>query len=65
MPKVQITLDKKGGIKADAIDFDGQDCMDATKFLDELFDDAETTEHKLEYYNTSLNKDKLTSGHCG
>jgi len=65
MSRVEIILDEKGGIKVDAIDFPDDSCVKATEFLDELFGCAEEVEHKVEFYNKNLNKDKLTSGFCG
>ena len=63
--KVEIILGRDGSIKVEAIGFEGESCVDATKFLETLFGKAESVELKAEYYNETLNKDCLTNGLCG
>lgn len=65
MPRVEITLGNDGSIKAEAFGFEGSSCQDATKFLDELFGEAEETQLKDEFYMKTFSKGCLTNGFCG
>ena len=64
MKRVEILLGKDGSIKVEAIGFEGQACTDATKFMDELFGEADKIEHKAEFYKQTYGE-VVTSGFCG
>jgi len=55
MKEIVITFDQKGGIKTDAIGFQGQGCKDATKVFLKLYSGGTKTgeETKPEAYMAS------------
>ena len=63
--KVEITLDKDGGIKVEAFGFVGSSCEEATKFLEELYGEALEKELKEEYWQDETLGAHLPSGYCG
>jgi len=63
--RVEITLGPDGTIDVDAIGFEGQTCEEATKFLDELFGEAENKTLKEEYHIGEVAGTRLPSGYCG
>ena len=66
MPKIEIILRDDGSIEAEGIDFEGEGCTEATKFLDELFGKAETVNLKSSFYMKSDQKCKIFEGGlCG
>jgi len=66
MPSVEVTIDRDGGIKVEAIGFTGSSCKEATEFLNKLFEE-ESTEHKPSYYEAEITQlvDPIPSGFCG
>jgi len=65
MPKIEITLKNDGTIQAEGVDFEGEGCVEATKFLDELFGEAEKVTLKSSFYMKTKQKDGLFGGFCG
>jgi len=63
--RLEIILDKDGGIKVEAFDFKGATCEEATQFLEELFGEAEEKTLKEEYHMKVMVQRGLPSGHCG
>ena len=66
MPKIEIILRNDGTIEAEGFDFEGEGCVDATKFLEELFGKAETVDLKSSFYMKARQKEGLIGGgFCG
>jgi len=67
MPKIVIRLKNDGSIEAEGVEFQGEGCIEATKFLNELFGSPEELEYKDEFYIRTKAKDALMGGggFCG
>lgn len=66
MPKIEIIISKKdGSIKSEVFGEKGAKCEEATSFLEELFGEAESVEHKPSYYEKLMEGELLTHGLCG
>lgn len=65
MAKVEILLGNDGSIKSEAFDFKGDDCLKATEFLNELYDDPEEVELKDEFHLKAEARGLVTNGYCG
>lgn len=64
--KVVIKLGKDGSINVEAQGFKGSSCEDATKFLDQIFDEPTSRKPKSSYYEDEVTvSDGLPSGWCG
>lgn len=63
--RLEIILDADGGISVEAFEL-GEDCLDASKFLERLFGKAESQEIKQEEFNQKVTvQRKLPAGYCG
>lgn len=70
MKKIQIILDKNGGIKVETSGYQGEICLEKVKFLKELFGEASETKLKSEYFEKEQQENcfdvnGLPSGWCG
>ena len=66
MPRIEIILSKKdGSVKVEVQGEKGSGCVDATKFLDELFGEADEVTQKPSYYEKATEGNLLTHGFCG
>jgi hypothetical protein len=66
---MRITIGIDGQVKAEAEGFSGGSCLEASKFLDELFGEPEKRDLKQEFYQadeqTNKNNNILGGGWCG
>jgi len=63
--RVEITFGNDGSISVEALGFEGAGCIEATKFMDELFGEPDTIDHKHEFYLKEYDKDCIKTGLCG
>lgn len=65
MKKIEITIDEENGdVNIEAIGYEGNSCLDATKFIEDLLGSPSSRQKKKEFFrkNTTNNKRHLKQG---
>ena len=62
MRAIEIIVDTQGGLKIDALNFQGPDCEKATRFLEEALGEVIVKRKKPEYHQCRTAKQKQRIG---
>lgn len=67
MKQVKITINEDGSVESEAFGFIGDDCIQATEWLDNLFENKMERHLKDSYYETDFTKlvEGIPSEYCG
>lgn len=57
--KIEVVISPDGAISVEAVGYEGKDCEEATRFLEQALGQVQQRQHKPEYYRQQRSQHRL------